>query len=61
MEDDQKKFEAISKEIREIKKELESKQDKIPKMRRYISWLIMGAIIIIFYAAYYFYINSLFR
>jgi type VI protein secretion system component VasF len=61
MEDNQQKFEAISKEIREIKKELESKQDKVPKMRRYISWLIMGTMIIAFYAAYYFYINSIFR
>lgn len=54
------KLENLEREMAGLRKELEKKEDRPDKIRKYISWLVMGMIVIGFYAAYYFYVMSLF-
>jgi len=54
------RIENINREIVEIRKELEKKEDKVDQKKKYLTWLIVGIIIISFYASYYLYIRSIF-
>lgn len=55
-----KKVESLEGELAQIRKDVERKEDRPNLARKYILWLFAGILIIGFYAAYYFYVMSLF-
>ena len=51
---------SLEKEISEIRRDLGKKQDRPDAVKKYISWIAAGILIVVFYSTYYFYIMSLF-
>lgn len=50
----------LERELAEIRKELDRKEDRPDKTKKYLGWAVMAILIIGFYSFYYFYIMSLF-